>query len=69
MGTIGCFGKGQCQTVINFLYADIFTCFGVPREIVIDGGPQFVSQKMEALFQKYRIHHRVTSPYHPQDNG
>ena len=24
---------------------------------------------MEALFQKYHIQHRVTSPYHPQANG
>ena len=43
------------QAVIDFLYAEIFTRLGVPREIVTDGGPKFVSQNMEALFQKYHI--------------
>ena len=57
--------KSNGQAVIYFVYADIFTHFGVHREIVTEGGPQFVSRKMEALFQKYRIQHRVTSPYHP----
>ena len=57
--------KANDQAVIEFLYANIFTHFGVPREIVTDGGPLFMSHKMEALFQKYHIQHRVTSPYHP----
>ena len=61
--------KAIDQDVVDFLYAKIFTHFGVPREIIIDGGPKFVSRKMEALFQKYHIQHRVTSPYHPQANG
>ena len=25
--------------VIDFLYGEIFTCFRVPKEVVIDGGP------------------------------
>ena len=60
--------KANDQVVIYFLYAEIFTCFGVPRDIVIDEGPYFVYCKMEALFQKYHIQQRVTSPYHPQAN-
>ena len=35
--------KANDQAIIDFLHAEIFTCFGVPREIVIDGGPHFVS--------------------------
>ena len=35
--------KSNYQVVIDFLYREIFTCFGVPNEIIIDGGPQFVS--------------------------
>ena len=37
------------QDVIDFIYAEIFTRFGVGKEIVTDGGPQFVFHKMEAL--------------------
>ena len=61
--------KANDQDVIDFLYAEIFTHFGVPREIVTNEGPQFVSQKMVALFQQLCIRHRVSSPYHPQANG
>ena len=58
--------KSNDQSIIDFLYGDIFTHFGVPREIVTNGGGKFVSFKMEALFQKYDIQHQITSPYHPQ---
>jgi transposase InsO family protein len=51
------------------LFEDIFFLFGVPKEIVTDGGPQFTSQLIAELTKKYKIHHRITSPYHPQENG
>ena len=41
--------KANDQAVIDFLYKEIFTRFGVPKEIITDGGPQFVSHKLEAL--------------------
>ena len=44
--------KANDQAVMDFLYGQIFTHFGVPKEIVTDGGPQFVSHKLEALLQK-----------------
>ena len=47
--------KSNDQAVIDFLYGYIFTCFGLPRDIVTDRGPLFVSRKIEALFHKYHI--------------
>ena len=47
--------KANDQVVIDFLYGEIFTHFGVPKEVVIDGGPQFVSHQFEALMWKYHI--------------
>ena len=61
--------KANDQAVIDFLCGEIFTHFGVPKEVVIDGGPQFVSHQFEALLQKYHIQHRIASTYHPQANG
>ena len=61
--------KANDQVVIDFLYGEIFTRFGVPKEIVTDGGPQFVSHKLEAMLQKYHIQHTITSAYHPQVNA
>ena len=31
--------KANDQAVIDFLYREIFTCFEVSKEIIIDGGP------------------------------
>eukprot|EP00253_Pinus_taeda_P026043 PITA_26043 len=40
------------NSVISFLYEDIFTRFGVPREIVIDQGSQFTSNLVEKLMEE-----------------
>ena len=35
------------KLVVEFIYEEIFTRFGVPREIVIDQGTQFTSKLMK----------------------
>jgi hypothetical protein len=55
--------------VVEFIYEDIFTCFGVPREIVTNQGTQFTFKLMKELRDKYGIKHCKSSPYHPQANG
>eukprot|EP00253_Pinus_taeda_P026709 PITA_26709 len=57
------------NSVITFLYEDIFIRFGVPREIVTDQGSQFTSNLMEKLMEEYKIKHKRSTPYHPQING
>ena len=57
------------NSVVSFLYEDIFTRFGVLREIVTDQGSQFTSNMMEKLREEYKIKHRKSTPYHPQENG
>ena len=57
------------QAIATFLFEEILCCFGVPREIVTNGGPQFTSHMIEDLTEKYGIKHRDTSPYHLQANG
>ena len=37
------------QVVVNFLHEDIFTRFGIPREIVMDQGTQFTSHLVTKL--------------------
>jgi hypothetical protein len=57
------------NSVVQFLFKDIFTRFGVPREIVTDQGSQFTSRMVEKLMEEYKIKHRTSTPYHPQANG
>ena len=46
-----------------------FSRFGLPKQVVTDNGPQFVSQEFEDFLKNNGIKH-VTSPtYHQQSNG
>jgi transposase InsO family protein len=57
------------KSVVEFIYEDIFTRFGVPREFVIDHDTQFTSKMMKELTEKYGIKHHKSSPYHLRSNG
>eukprot|EP00253_Pinus_taeda_P035882 PITA_35882 len=57
------------KAVVEFLFEDIFTRFGVPREIVTHQGTQFTSKLVKELTEQYQVKHRKSTPYHPQDNG
>eukprot|EP00253_Pinus_taeda_P026082 PITA_26082 len=57
------------ESVLAFLFEEIFVRFGVPRELVTDGGPPFNSYGFKTTLKKYLIHHRMTTPCHAQANG
>ena len=54
---------------MKFLKEHIFSRFGVPREIISDGGLHFCTRSFENLFKKYGVTHKVSTVYHPQTNG
>ena len=45
------------NVVVTFLFEDILTHFGVPREIVTDQGTQFTSKLVQKIMEKYKIKH------------
>ena len=53
----------------KFLKANIFNRYGVPRAIISVQETHFCNRKIEALMRKYGVHHRLSTPYHPQSNG
>lgn len=55
--------------VAEFFYEEIFTKYGIPREIVSNQGPQFTSTSIAALVNEYNIRHKKSTPYHPQAKG
>ena len=61
--------KNDHQVVNKFIVSHIFSWFYCPREIISDGGSHFTKSHFWTLLQKYGVHHRVTTPYHPQENG
>ena len=57
------------KIVLKFIQQNIFSRFGCPRAIISDGGTHFNNHQFCALLKKNGVHHRVTTPYHPQANG
>jgi hypothetical protein len=45
------------QSVVDFLFNDIFTIFGVPREIVTNQGTQFTFNLVKVVTKQYQIKH------------
>ena len=48
---------------------EIFATHGIPKVVVSDNGPSFVSAEMQEFFTKNGIKHISTPPYHPASNG
>ena len=55
--------------VIKFIKHNILSRFGCPRVIISDGSAHFTNKHFENLMKKYRITHKVVTPYHPQTGG
>ena len=55
--------------VLRFVTRCIFSRYGCPRAIINGGSSHFNNAHFRTLLKKYRVHHRVTTPYHPQENG
>ena len=55
--------------VAKFLRSHIFTRFGTPRTLIIDGGTHFCNKIIDKVLQKYGVRHRTSLAYHPQENG
>ncbi|XP_070203545.1 uncharacterized protein [Littorina saxatilis] len=58
----------RAETVAEAL-VEMFTRYGVPKEIVTDQGTQFTGEIMQQLTRLLAMKSLRTSPYHPQTNG
>ncbi|KAM1536103.1 hypothetical protein ACFX1Z_015036 [Malus domestica] len=57
------------RVVADFIRTNLFARFRMPRVIISDGGSHFCNRTIEALYKKYNVNHKVSTPYHPQTNG
>ncbi|CAN6570486.1 unnamed protein product [Malus baccata var. baccata] len=57
------------RVVADFIKANIFSRFGMLKVFISDGGSHLCNRTIEALFKKYNVKHRVSTPYHPQTSG
>lgn len=59
---------GKSHRIGSILKDEIFTRFGVPRELVSDRGPQFTGHEMTNLCKTWGVTQKFTTSYHPQAN-
>ena len=55
--------------VLRFVTRYIFSRYKCRRTIISDGRSHFDNAHICALLKNYRVHHCVTTPYHPSVNG
>ncbi|KAL0423279.1 UNVERIFIED_CONTAM: Retrovirus-related Pol polyprotein from transposon.6 [Sesamum radiatum] len=56
----------DAKTVVEFVKANIFSRFGMPRAIISDQGIHFCNKVVDALLKKYNVTHRISTAYHPK---
>ncbi|PKI49826.1 hypothetical protein CRG98_029803 [Punica granatum] len=57
------------NTVARFLKRDIIARYGVPKTIITDNAKTLNNRIIDELCERFKIHHRNSTPYHPQMNG
>ncbi|GJY58115.1 reverse transcriptase domain-containing protein, partial [Tanacetum coccineum] len=55
--------------IVEKFLRSLFARFGVPKALISDRGTHFCNSQLEKALQKYEVHYRVSTAYHPQSNG
>uniref|UniRef100_A0A2N9HC24 Integrase catalytic domain-containing protein n=1 Tax=Fagus sylvatica TaxID=28930 RepID=A0A2N9HC24_FAGSY len=61
--------KATGAAVANFIREHIITRFGIPHKFISDNGTPFVNKDVREMLEHYRIKHRRSTPYYPQEVG
>ncbi|UYV63153.1 hypothetical protein LAZ67_2003300 [Cordylochernes scorpioides] len=62
-------GKSQVIEKLEQFLLETKTTGHIVKEILTDGGKEFVNKETSKITNKYGINHRITMPYTPQQNG
>lgn len=58
----------KTPAIVKLLEEEVFLVYGVPRLLLCDNGPQFISRAFQQLTREYQVKIRFNSNYHPQAN-
>jgi hypothetical protein len=59
----------QAEDVVEIIVNNWIMTFGIPESILTDGGINYRSSLMEAVYEYMDIKCLRTPPFHPQCNG
>ncbi|PKI38860.1 hypothetical protein CRG98_040760 [Punica granatum] len=57
------------NAVASFLKRDIIARYGVPETIITDNAKNLNNRIIDELCERFKVHHRNSTPYRPQMNG
>jgi transposase InsO family protein len=58
----------KAETATHFLFEQVITRFGYPRNLMSDQGTHFINNNINAVTEEFEVHHQKSTPYHPQAN-
>src|ERR1041385_988640 len=61
--------EATAKNVVEFIYKEIICRHGCPKVILSDRGTHFRNEIVDGICEKFKIKHKLSSPYHPQTNG
>ena len=59
----------DAETTATFIYEEIYSSFGPPKELLSDNGSNFLSKVVDHLLKILKVVHKLSTPYHPRTNG
>ena len=59
----------EASTVTTAMFDKWFCRYGIPAELITDGGKEFCAKISEELFKRLGSLHSTTTPHHPQCNS
>ena len=59
----------EASTVTTAMFEKWFCRYGIPVELITDGGKEFCAKISEELFKRLGALHSTTTPHHPQCNS
>src|SRR5688572_13531356 len=60
--------EATAENVIQFIYEKIICKHGCPKIILSDRGTHFRNRLVDGLCEKFKIKHKLSSPYYPETN-
>ena len=61
--------QSTTSTAVSEVLKEHFANFGVPEQLISDGGPQYSGENFSRFMQNFGVNHRKSSPTYPQSNG
>src|SRR3954447_13599536 len=61
--------EATADNVIQFIYEKVICRHGCPKIILSDRGAHFRNKLVDELCEKFKVKHKLSSPYHPETNG